>query len=78
MAEFGMHKAKTHLSELVERALSGEEVVITRRGVPAVKLVPEARPGGITALIGAWEGRVNMPDDFTETSQEIADDFGIG
>lgn len=77
MAEFGMHKAKTHLSELVERALDGEEVVITRRGVPAVKLVPAARPGGISALIGAWSGQVTIADDFDELPPEIGKAFGI-
>ncbi len=40
MAEIGLFDAKSRLSELVERALAGESVVITRRGVPAVRLVP--------------------------------------
>ena len=40
-----MHHAKTHLSDLVERALRGEEVVIARGEIPAVRLVPVARPG---------------------------------
>lgn len=34
------HEAKTQLPRLVEAALAGEEVVIARNGVPAVKLVP--------------------------------------
>ena len=37
MADVGMHEAKTHLSQLVERALAGEEIVVTRRGKPAVQ-----------------------------------------
>ena len=37
-----MHQAKTELSRLVARALEGEEVVITRRGQPTVRLVPVA------------------------------------
>jgi prevent-host-death family protein len=44
MTEVGLFDAKTRLSELVERALAGEPVVITRRGVPAVRLVP-VQPG---------------------------------
>ena len=43
MARVGMHEAKTQLSKLVERAESGEEIVITRRGEPAVRLVPAKR-----------------------------------
>lgn len=34
-----IHAAKTHLSRLIERASSGEEVVIARGGTPVVKLV---------------------------------------
>jgi prevent-host-death family protein len=40
-----MHQAKTQLSRLIERALAGEEVIVARNGVPAVRLVPvEAQP----------------------------------
>jgi len=37
-----MHEAKTQLSKLVERALAGEEVIVThgRSRTPIVKLVP--------------------------------------
>ena len=41
MANIGMQDAKTNLSKLVERALDGEEIILTRRGEPAVRLVPE-------------------------------------
>jgi PIN domain nuclease of toxin-antitoxin system/antitoxin (DNA-binding transcriptional repressor) of toxin-antitoxin stability system len=54
-----MHEAKTHLSQLVERALAGEEIVLTRRGEPAVRLVPEHRAGGFAALAGVWKGRAS-------------------
>lgn len=41
---FKMHYAKTHLSELVERALQGEEVVIARDDQPLVRLTPVTPP----------------------------------
>jgi prevent-host-death family protein len=44
MTEVGVFDAKSRLSELVERALAGEPVVITRRGVTVVRLVP-VEPG---------------------------------
>ena len=34
-------EAKAQLTELVRRAESGEEIVLTRRGKAAVRLVPE-------------------------------------
>lgn len=57
-----MHEAKTDLSRLVERALSGEEVIIARAGVPVVRLVPIARQG--KRKLGQWAGQVQMADDF--------------
>jgi prevent-host-death family protein len=38
--EIGLFEAKNRLSELVDRAERGEEVVITRRGKPVAKLGP--------------------------------------
>lgn len=77
MSSFGMHQAKTHLSELVERALAGEEVVITRRGEPAVRLVPEPARAGLSSLRGAWKGKVQIADDFDELPPEFGREFGI-
>ena len=40
MTTYNLHDAKTHLSSLLEQVLGGEEVVITRNGIPVAKLVP--------------------------------------
>lgn len=39
-SSIGAFEAKTHFSQLIERALRGEEIFITRRGKPVAKLVP--------------------------------------
>lgn len=39
MREIGLFEAKNRLSELVGKAEKGEEIVITRRGKPAARLV---------------------------------------
>jgi antitoxin (DNA-binding transcriptional repressor) of toxin-antitoxin stability system len=46
MAEYSVADAKNHLPKLIDRALAGEEVVITRRGKPvvALKRVPVRAP----------------------------------
>jgi prevent-host-death family protein len=44
MAVINIHEAKTHLSKLLERAHSGEEVVISKGGVPWARLVPLEPP----------------------------------
>jgi prevent-host-death family protein len=77
MARVGMHEAKTQLSKLVERAEGGEEIVITRRGEPAVRLVPAKRGDGFASLAGTWAGRVRIADDFDELPVELAESLGM-
>ncbi|HET7507895.1 MAG TPA: type II toxin-antitoxin system prevent-host-death family antitoxin [Solirubrobacterales bacterium] len=77
MAEIGMHEAKTQLSKLVERVEAGEEIVITRRGEPAARLVPERRSGGFVSLAGAWRGKVQIAGDFDELPDDIAESLGM-
>lgn len=38
-----LYEAKSHLSELVERAAKGEEIVIAKAGKPMARLVPLAK-----------------------------------
>ena len=40
MKTVGAFEAKTHLSSLLDRVANGEEITITRHGVPAALLVP--------------------------------------
>jgi prevent-host-death family protein len=35
-----LYDAKTHLSQLVDRAADGEEIIIAKNGTPLVQLVP--------------------------------------
>jgi prevent-host-death family protein len=77
MARVGMHEAKTQLSRLVERALEGEEIVLTRRGEPAVRLVPARAGDGFAALLGVWAGAVEIGDDFDELPADLAERFGM-
>jgi prevent-host-death family protein len=51
MTTVNIHEAKTHLSRLLERVASGEEIVIAKAGKPVARLVPimgkaEPRPLG--------------------------------
>jgi prevent-host-death family protein len=77
MTRVGMHEAKTQLSKLVERAEAGEEIVITRRGEPAVRLVPARQGDGFAALAGAWQGRVRIGEDFDELPADLAESLGV-
>jgi prevent-host-death family protein len=60
---FNLYDAKTRLSELVDRAAAGEEIVIAKHGKPLARLLPmpiekpSREPGG-------WEGLLWTADDF--------------
>lgn len=73
MKTVNMHQAKSQLSKLVEEALAGQDVVIARNGVPAVRLT---RFGDdILRTPGVWKGLIEIPDDFDELDEDIIRDF---
>jgi prevent-host-death family protein len=45
VSNFGVFEAKARLSELIDQALAGKEVVITRHGQPVARIVPEKAAG---------------------------------
>lgn len=55
MATHSVAEAKNRLSELIDRSLAGEGVVITRHGQPVVELKPiPAAPHRLTAEDVDW------------------------
>jgi prevent-host-death family protein len=61
--EVNIHEAKTHLSRLLRKVAEGEEVTISRAGVPVAKLVAAPRAQRQRPL-GAMEGQIYIADDF--------------
>jgi len=76
MSQVGMHEAKTKLSQLVERAQAGEEIIIARNGKPVARLVPVAPTNSFASLRGKYRGQIWMADDFDELPDDIADALG--
>ncbi len=58
-----IHEAKTHFSKLLHQVEGGEEITISRAGVPVARLVP-IRSGKPTRDLGLWNGQIWMSDDF--------------
>ena len=61
MQRVTIHTAKTHLSRLIEAALAGEDVVISRGNTPVVRLVPVVKQ---TFQIGLLAGQLGSGPDF--------------
>ena len=75
MTTVTIHEAKTNLSRLIERALSGEDVVVMRGRDPVVALKPlhapksKRRLGGLPGLVAHMAKDFDAPlADFKEYS----------
>lgn len=60
-AVVNLYDAKTHLSELVERAAQGEEITIAKAGIPMARLVPWRATPRVPGLL---KGRIRIARDF--------------
>lgn len=72
MSSFPIGEAKTQLSQLIARAEAGEEVIIRRGAVPAVRLVPVTTVEPVSPL-GLLAGDIWIADDF---DAELPEFFG--
>ena len=74
-----LYEAKTHLSELVEQAAQGQEIIIAKSGKPKARLVPLVPPD--TRHLrkpGRGRGRGWIADDFdAPLPPEVLRLFGV-
>lgn len=59
-----MHEAKTHLSRLLARVATGEEVLISRAGKPVARLVPAGKAARPRRKPDGDKGAGWIADDF--------------
>ncbi len=59
-----LYDAKTRLSQLVDRAAAGEEIVIAKSGKPLARLVPLEPPRKRPRKPGGWKGKLWVAPDF--------------
>jgi len=85
-AQFNIAEAKAKLSELLDRALSGEDIVIARAGEPLARLTPvtrKVRRG--RGILRGWAADVPTevflapmdPEDLDAAEGKFSDEFGI-
>ncbi len=61
-----VHEAKTNLSRLIAQAEAGEEIIIARGRMPAVRLVPVAETKPKRRVAGSMKGLIAIDERFFE------------
>ena len=73
MAKFNIAEAKTRFSELVQKAMLGEEVIIAKDNKPVLRLVPLEKPKQVRKP-GSGKGQVlYIAPDFDATPEAFKD-----
>jgi antitoxin (DNA-binding transcriptional repressor) of toxin-antitoxin stability system len=72
MQAVNIEDAQTTLSDLIDAAVNGEEIVISKDDRHMVKLVPvsQAKP---RPQFGSAKGLISMSDDFGEPLEDFAE-----
>ena len=52
MKNYTIHEAKTQLSKLIQKALHGEEIIITKKHIPIARLSPIRAPKRRLGFLG--------------------------
>ncbi|MGB3306924.1 MAG: type II toxin-antitoxin system prevent-host-death family antitoxin [Thermomicrobiales bacterium] len=74
MVQVNILEARNRLSQLIKKAESGEEVVISKRGVPVAKLVgiePNEPKRGNGRVIVEWLEQHPIPEYARRSPEEI-------
>ncbi len=74
MKTVNVDEAKTRLSQLLDLAASGEEVIIARAGKPMAELIAyriDQRP----RKPGYWKGKITIAQDFDELPEDLSRAF---
>lgn len=77
MSTVNIHEAKTHLSQLIEKAVAGEDIIIAKAGKPLVRLIA-LEPPPRKSRIGFLKGQVTVPDDFDTMFQNEIEEMFYG
>ena len=65
--------AKAHLGQLVDEALTGEDILISEAGTPIVRLSP--LPVTRQRKFGLDQGKIVIRDDFDEPLRDLEQDL---
>lgn len=74
METINIHKAKSTLSSLIERALKGEKIVIAKNGKPVVTL-EKIKKNRSKRTGGQFKGKIKISKDFDTLPEEFMSHF---
>ena len=80
MQTINIHKAKTHLSKLVDAAVKGESFIIAKAGKPLVQVTAIEQPVAAPVQRLGWARDQDwvIPEDFDHWAEdEIVEMFGL-
>ncbi len=63
MDAVNIYDAKTRLSQLVDKAASGEDVIVSRNGKPLARIT-RLQPPRRRIRFGLLKGKMTIPEDF--------------
>ena len=72
MQQITLDEASQHLSDLIEAALNGEEIIIIKDNQPVVRLTPVS-PVKRRRKPGSAKGLITISDDFDEPLEDFQD-----
>ena len=73
MKTIDINQALPQISKLIEKAVGGEEIIITKNNQPMVKLVSLQPLPKRPALFGSDRGLISITDDFDEPLEDFKD-----
>jgi prevent-host-death family protein len=72
MTQVNINVAKAHLSELIQKAMLGEEIIIAKDNKPVAKLIA-LHPEKHKRHLGTAKGLISISKDFNEPLEDFKD-----
>ncbi len=76
METYNITEAKAKFSAVVEKAMAGEEIIISKMGKPVAKIMSYEAPK-VQRRVGFMRGKMWVADDFDEWPEDIARSLGM-
>ena len=73
----GVYQARAQFSQLLREVGEGQEITVTRNGVPVARIVPITSSSRVADSRGMFAGRFACPTTSDRDDDELGDLFGL-